>query len=121
MYQKEVPGSTHIGCDAYNPLLTFDPHGVRSGWVNYPYDFDPIWMQNTCKQFRPKGKEDLIGRQAGLGFATCADDVSQVLKIADRMPASMLLYYGFNSAMFLVGAAMNNSNEKTNGESDEKN
>lgn len=25
-------------------------HGIRSGWFNYPYNFDPVWLEN-CDGF----------------------------------------------------------------------
>lgn len=27
-------------------LLTLDSHGVRSGWCNWPIDFDPVWVKD---------------------------------------------------------------------------
>ena len=31
-------------------------HGIRSGWFNWPYDFDPVWLEN-CEGFEPKEEE----------------------------------------------------------------
>src|SRR6266545_4726230 len=33
-----------------------DPHGIRMGWFNWPYNFDPVWLRR-CKGFEPKGGE----------------------------------------------------------------
>jgi hypothetical protein len=30
-----------------------DPHGIRNGWFNWPYNFDPIWLEN-CNGFEEK-------------------------------------------------------------------
>lgn len=30
-----------------------DPHGIRKGWFNWPYNFDPHWLVN-CNGFIPK-------------------------------------------------------------------
>ncbi len=72
-YRGNVPGSAHSSCN--NPVvseqnksmimltimtgrghrlkpvlgLSFDPHGVSSGWCSFPFDFDPIWVSGKCK------------------------------------------------------------------------
>jgi hypothetical protein len=37
------------------------PHGVRSGWFNHPYNFDPTWLVSCdgfkAKTAREKGKK----------------------------------------------------------------
>ncbi len=30
-----------------------DSHGVSSGWFNWPYDFDPVWLRN-CEGYKEK-------------------------------------------------------------------
>jgi hypothetical protein len=32
-------------------------HGIRSGWFNWPYNFDPVWLEN-CNGFKKKGESD---------------------------------------------------------------
>ena len=27
-------------------------HGIKSGWFNYPFNFDPVWLEE-CKGFTP--------------------------------------------------------------------
>lgn len=78
-YRGEVPGSCHISCKHPSieeptsdekfqtllasvgraPAITKDSkdlnivgsaHGKRSGWFNFPYDFDPVWLEN-CDGF----------------------------------------------------------------------
>lgn len=29
-------------------------HGVKNGWYDFPYNYDPIWMKEDCPQFSPK-------------------------------------------------------------------
>jgi len=30
-----------------NPLgVRGDPHGIKNGWFNWPYEFDPTWLDN---------------------------------------------------------------------------
>ena len=30
-----------------------NPHGIRSGWFNHPYNFDPVWLEE-CNGFAQK-------------------------------------------------------------------
>jgi hypothetical protein len=36
-------------------------HGVKSGWFNWPWNFDPAWLQNCdgYEEETPKGKENV--------------------------------------------------------------
>lgn len=34
-----------------------NPHGIASGWFHYPFDFDPIWLEN-CNGFEKIRKVD---------------------------------------------------------------
>jgi hypothetical protein len=81
-YRGEVPGSAHSRCNhpknketLSNPMLGLmailgsangnaipnlsklkvkgDPHGVRNGWFNFPFDFDPVWLEE-CEGFTKK-------------------------------------------------------------------
>ena len=35
---------------AANLNVSGNPHGVRRGWFNWPYNFDPAWL-NSCDGF----------------------------------------------------------------------
>jgi len=82
-HRGEVPGSAHSRCKhpstgvAHdNPMLGLfaifasvgrvpainadtglnikgDPHGIRNGWFNWPFNFDPTWLEN-CEGFEAK-------------------------------------------------------------------
>jgi len=28
-----------------------DPHGIKNGWFNFPFNFDPVWLLN-CDGFK---------------------------------------------------------------------
>ena len=30
-------------------------HGIKNGWFNWPYNFDPVWLEN-CDGFESKNK-----------------------------------------------------------------
>lgn len=34
-------------------------HGIRNGWFNWPFNFDPIWLE-SCSGFTPKNREEVI-------------------------------------------------------------
>jgi hypothetical protein len=36
--------------------VTGNEHGIKSGWFNYPINFDPTWLL-TCNGFKSKGGE----------------------------------------------------------------
>jgi hypothetical protein len=79
-FRLEVPGSAHSRCGAIKDkekeissleialllgtvsllvneevAISLNPHGVKSGWANWPLDFDPVWI-DKCLIF--KNKED---------------------------------------------------------------
>lgn len=30
-----------------------DPHGIKCGWFNHPFNFDPVWLEE-CDGYNPK-------------------------------------------------------------------
>ena len=34
-----------------------NPHGIKRGWFNWPYNFDPTWLEN-CNGFKQKGESN---------------------------------------------------------------
>jgi len=81
-HRRDIPGDAHSSCAhpslkvaADNPLLgmlaifasvgrvdpialqalgvTGDSHGIKNGWFNWPWNFDPTWLK-TCKGFEQK-------------------------------------------------------------------
>ena len=60
-YRGGVAGSCHSSCKhpdnegnfLGNPKslnIKADPHGVKSGWFMWPFNFDPTWLRN-CDGF----------------------------------------------------------------------
>lgn len=37
--------------------VTVNEAGVRNGWCNWPFDFDPVWL-DSCKMFEPAEEGD---------------------------------------------------------------
>ena len=84
-YRGGVPGSAHSSCNhpivkqETNPLgklaailgkipvatsaatklgIRGDMHGIASGWFAWPYNFDPVWLEN-CDGFEAKEGESV--------------------------------------------------------------
>ena len=51
-HMQEIPGDAHISCSKPDKFMQGNPHGIRSGWFNYPWNFDPTWMEKKCRNFR---------------------------------------------------------------------
>ena len=78
-WSREIPGSVHLRCvhpkvleaiDMGHPLarlisllggspvatklkVKLNPVGVRNGWANHPFNFDPVWVEE-CEGFERK-------------------------------------------------------------------
>ena len=37
--------------------IMLNPHGVKNGWCNFPFDFDPIWV-DACKGYEEINTEE---------------------------------------------------------------
>ncbi len=48
-------GATPTTTGASKLEIQCHPHGRRSGWFNWPFNFDPVWLTN-CNGFTPKDK-----------------------------------------------------------------
>lgn len=53
-FKKNIPYSAHISCS--NPMtdMKCDQYGKNNGWFNYPVNFDPIWKEHHCINFKHK-------------------------------------------------------------------
>lgn len=40
--------------DSIDLNIIGDPQGIKGGWFNFPYNFDPVWVKN-CDGFQQKG------------------------------------------------------------------
>lgn len=54
IHKRNVPGNCHIQCNAPDPNMTGDPHGINKGWFMYPILFDPAWKTKVCVNFNKK-------------------------------------------------------------------
>ena len=62
-HRGTLPGDAHSTCkqalheysnrnadNTVNIRVSLDPHGVRNGWANWPFNFDPIWIE-SCNSY----------------------------------------------------------------------
>lgn len=54
-YRRNVPGDAHSCCKNGTAHVKGHPHGIGSGWFEWPLNFDPVWLL-SCDGF--KSKED---------------------------------------------------------------
>ena len=45
------------GAEALN--IRANPHGIRRGWFNWPYNFDPTWLE-SCDGFTPRAEKPAV-------------------------------------------------------------
>ena len=51
LLKGRVGANLASGADALG--IRGNAHGIRCGWFNWPYNFDPTWLE-TCNGFTPK-------------------------------------------------------------------
>lgn len=49
-YRKEFPGSTYSRCTNKNAKVEGNSYGIKNGWFDHPYNFDPVWLEE-CDGF----------------------------------------------------------------------
>ena len=55
-FRGTVPGSCHSSCGNKEAKVKGDPHGIKSGWFMWPFNFDPTWLEE-CDGFESIKKE----------------------------------------------------------------
>lgn len=54
-YQGDVANSAHICCEHLFPKnIKGDSHGIKNGWFCFPFNFDPVWLENcdSCEKLK---------------------------------------------------------------------
>lgn len=54
-YRRSVPGDAHSSCVAVGAEVTGKETGIRRGWFWWPWNFDPVWLEE-CNGFKEKDK-----------------------------------------------------------------
>ncbi len=65
IYSRKIQGDTHLSCvhPSWNEIqnspknktlnIKADFYGIRMGWFNMPFNFDPVWLE-SCDGFQSK-------------------------------------------------------------------
>ena len=63
--------------------IVCNPHGFRSGWFNFPWNFDPVWLEN-CDGYEKDYK--WFKKDEKCDFTGISDDARTACKVEiDRM------------------------------------
>jgi len=44
IHKSRIPGDNHIKCKNPNAKVKGNPAGIKRGWFNWPWNFDPAWL-----------------------------------------------------------------------------
>jgi hypothetical protein len=62
VHRHAIPGDAHSSCDmGRRARVTAQATGMTRGWVNWPSNFDPVWLV-SCDSWMDKKAEDEIVR-----------------------------------------------------------
>ena len=51
IHRRSIPGDAHSMCVKPDSEVRGNLNGIRNGWFHYPINFDPIWIENECRNF----------------------------------------------------------------------
>jgi hypothetical protein len=59
-----IPGDCHSSCFQREARVVGNPVGIRGGWFNWPWNFDPTWLV-SCDSFVSKsGKSAAVKEES---------------------------------------------------------
>jgi hypothetical protein len=56
VHRLTIPGDRHSRCNNVRAEVVGDPYGIKSGWFNWPWNFDPVWLK-SCDGFSDNTKD----------------------------------------------------------------
>lgn len=66
-YMRQISGTHHIRCVKEDAHVNLNNHGVKNGWALYPFNMDPIWVEDcdsyvnkVTKVFQDKDELELL-------------------------------------------------------------
>ena len=57
VHRRTIPGDCHSKCNNIKAKVGGEAHGIMSGWFNWPYNFDPVWL-TSCDGFSDNPKDN---------------------------------------------------------------
>ncbi len=58
-FGKKIPGDAHYSCKKKTAIIEANLHGIKNGWVIYPFNFDPMWIE-ACDSYWDEEKEKML-------------------------------------------------------------
>lgn len=52
VHRRSIPGDAHSFCSKPDLEMKGNPHGIKSGWFFYPINFDPVWKEKLCNNYK---------------------------------------------------------------------
>ena len=79
-FRQNLVGDFHSKCANKKAKVTGNTHGIRHGWFNWPYNFDPMWLE-SCNgiEFLDKYKgsncceDNLLGEPSNYTCGKCKE------------------------------------------------
>ena len=57
-FRGTLYNSAHSKCNAEwrtpQEMPKGEDWGIKNGWFYFPYNYDPVWMNDKCVKFNPK-------------------------------------------------------------------
>lgn len=50
-HKRNIPGEAHIRCNKPDSQVMGKAYGIAHGCFYYPAVFDPVWIENECRNF----------------------------------------------------------------------
>ena len=50
IHRRAVSGSAHSACNNVVASVSGNKHGIKNGWFQWPFNFDPVWLER-CDGF----------------------------------------------------------------------
>uniref|UniRef100_A0A6H1ZK92 Uncharacterized protein n=1 Tax=viral metagenome TaxID=1070528 RepID=A0A6H1ZK92_9ZZZZ len=51
-HRRTIPYNAHTQCTKPDPEMEGNACGIKAGWFKYPSNYDPIWKEKDCKNYR---------------------------------------------------------------------
>ena len=52
-FMGEITGSAYVYCKNKKAVVEGDKYGIKNGWFDWPFSFDPVWLIK-CDGFKRK-------------------------------------------------------------------
>jgi hypothetical protein len=61
-HRRNLPGDEHSACVNREAKVMGNAHGIRHGWFFWPFNYDPVWLQECTGFVKRAAKPIETGR-----------------------------------------------------------